>query len=70
MSRSSQELAQYERRMGMPLLVVSLLYLGLVFVEFLPDIHIGPGLMFVDGAFWAVFVVDWAYRVFWLAPDP
>lgn len=70
MTRSGQALKRYEQRTGMPLLVVSILYLGLVFVEFVPDVHIGAAIMFVDGAFWAVFVVDWAYRVFWLAPDP
>jgi voltage-gated potassium channel len=69
MTRSETALKRYEQRTGVPLLVVSICYLALVFVEFLPDVRMGPLLVFIDGAFWVVFLLDWAYRVFWLAPN-
>ncbi len=53
----------------MPLLVVSLLYLSLVLVEVMPGVELGPALMLLDGAFWFVFVIDYVWRVFFLAPD-
>jgi len=70
MARSADALTRYEQRTGAPLLVVSLLYLGLVFYLLLPDAPAGHAFLFLDGAFWTVFVLDWAYRVFWLAPHP
>jgi voltage-gated potassium channel len=56
--------------MGLPLLAVSLCYLVIAFLEMIPDVTVGPGLLFLDGAFWLVFLVDYAIRVFLLAPQP
>ena len=67
--RSAEALASYERRSGLPLFIVSLLYLVVVLAEMLPGIEVSPALLAVDGAFWLVFVVDYVWRVFFLAPD-
>jgi voltage-gated potassium channel len=68
--RSAEALARYERRSGLPLFIVSLLYLVIVLVEMLPDIEVGALLLTIDGLFWLVFVVDYVWRVFFLAPHP
>ena len=65
--RTRKRLDKYERRFKWPLLIVSLLYLVLVFVEMLPGVRMGPALMLIDGAFWLVFVIDYVWRVFFLA---
>ena len=65
---ADEALASCERRSGLPLFIVFLLYLIVVFIEMLPGIKIGPALMILDGAFWLVFVIDCVWRVFFLAP--
>ena len=67
--RSPEALTAYENRSGKPLFIVSLLYLVLVLVELLPGFKVGPVLVAIDGVFWLVFVVDYVWRVFFLAPD-
>ncbi|MEZ5124980.1 MAG: potassium channel family protein [Thermoleophilia bacterium] len=68
--RSAEALATYERRTGLPLFVVSLLYLIVVLVEMLPGMGSESFLLLIDGLLWAVFAVDYLYRVLLLAPDP
>ncbi|MCX6362649.1 MAG: potassium channel family protein [Actinobacteria bacterium] len=67
--RSWEALAAHERRYDLFLFIVSLLYVGLVFVELLPGEQIGPIYGTIDAAFWSVFFVDYVWRVFFLAPD-
>ncbi|GEM_PF-1303825 len=67
--RSWEALAAHERRYDLFLFIVSLLYVGLVFVELLPGEHVGWAYTGIDAVFWAVFLVDYVWRVFVLAPD-
>lgn len=69
-TRSDEALAAYERRWAKPLLWLSVLYLAVVFVELLPDVHVGTPLLIMDGVLWAVFAGDYFYRVLFLAPRP
>ena len=68
--RSQERLDDYERRFKWPLLTVSLLYLLLVLYEMLPRVRITATLTAVDIAFWLIFVADYGWRVFRIAPDP
>ena len=68
--RSAESLARYERRSGTAMLVVSLLYLSLVFVEMLPGSRPGWDITIVDGVFWLVITLDYVWRVLLLAPHP
>lgn len=68
--RSREALAAYEKRWGRPLLIASCLYLVVVYLEILPGVNWDPWLTILDGIIWAVFVLDWAWRVFFLAPKP
>ncbi len=61
-------LEAYERRWRVPLLVVSIFYLVIAFVEILPRFYIPTWLRWLDGALMAVFVVDYSWRVLALAP--
>jgi voltage-gated potassium channel len=67
--RSEEALAAYEQRWGRLLFGISVAYLVIVLVELLPGVRVGPLLVTVDGLFWLIFVVDYAWRVFFLAPD-
>ena len=67
--RSWEALAAHERRYDLFLFIVSLLYVSLVFVELLPGEQINPVFAGVDAAFWGIFLIDYAWRVFFLAPD-
>lgn len=68
--RSQASLDAYERKWAKRLFIVSLAYLGVVYLEILPGLHIGPVLVVADGAFWLVFVIDYVWRVGFLAPHP
>ncbi len=68
--RSAEALAAYQDRWGRRLLVVSLLYLVVVLYEMLPGVKIGAALWAVDAVFLVVFIVDYVWRVFFLAPHP
>ena len=67
--RSWEALAAHERRYDLFLLIVSLAYVSLVFVELLPGEQVGWALVSVDAVFWSVFLVDYVWRVVFLAPD-
>ena len=67
--RSWEALAAHERRYDLFLLIVSLAYVSLVFVELLPGEQVGWVFVGVDAAFWSVFLVDYGWRAVFLAPD-
>ena len=62
-------LKDYEKCFGKRLFILSCVYLVVVYLEILPGLHLTPWLTIVDGVIWAVFVADWAYRVFWIRPE-
>ena len=68
--RSQESLDAYERKWAKRLFIVSLAYLGVVYLQILPGLHIGPILEVIDGVFWLVFVIDYVWRVGFLAPKP
>ena len=67
--RSWEALAAHERRYDLFLLIVSLAYVSLVFVELLPGEQVGWVFVSIDAAFWSVFLIDYVWRVVFLAPD-
>jgi voltage-gated potassium channel len=68
--RQRRELLKvYEDRWGRPLFYLSCVYLVVVYLEILPGLHWDPWLRIADGVIWAVFVVDWVKRVFFIRPE-
>ena len=68
--RSAKALAEYERRSGLVMFIVSILYLSLVFVELLPGEKPTWDITVVDAIFWIVIALDYVWRVLLLAPHP
>ena len=66
--RSNKALAAYQKRWGQRLLIFSVFYLVVVLYEMLPGAKIGAALVGVDIVFFVVFIVDYVWRVFFLAP--
>lgn len=68
--RPSQEaLDDYNRRWDKPMLVISIGYLFLVVFEMLPGIRMTWVLYAIDVGVWLVFLRDYVWRVYYLAPD-
>ena len=63
-------LKRYEKVTKIPLLVISIGYLIIAFVEILPGFETPTWLKYVDASLMAVFVFDYFWRVLALAPDP
>ena len=66
---SEKALADYNRRWDKPMLVISIGYLFLVVYEMLPGIRMNRALVAIDVCVWLVFLRDYVWRVYYLAPD-
>ena len=60
----------YERRSAPVLLAVSVAYVALALVEILPGIPLPEWLIFLNGALWIILLVDYIWRLVFLAYDP
>ena len=63
-------LYDYERRSAPVLLAVSVAYVALALVEILPGIPLPEWLIFLNGALWIILLVDYVWRLVFLADDP
>ena len=68
--RSAEALAAYERRLGPSLLAVRLACGALAFVLVLPRLPIPSWLILLSLSLWVILLLDYVWRIGFLAPDP